>query len=131
MDDWDFIELDSGKGEKLLDIAAYRQWRLEKNQEVDESDDKEQALEEMRAEVATKYAKLKEDIATLTLVQARRLYQYLQGESLRQIAESEAPSVNHKQIERTLKKICKKWGWDAEQFNQAKLIWVYGQSYLE
>jgi len=131
MEDWDLIELDSGKGERLLDIVAYRKWQVEQCEDIDtdEVEARGRKYDGMRAEAKVRYEKLKADIAALTPLQSRRLFQYLQGRSLLKIAESENPQVSHYTIRDTLRDICKKW--NIEGLNSAKAIWQYGKLYLD
>lgn len=131
MPDWNFIELDAAKGERLLDLAAFQKWQADKHIESEDREAKDRALEEMRAEVKGQYEKIKAGIAQLTPAQARRLFLYLEGESLADITNYETLGVSRDTIYKTLVKVCKKWGWTLEELNQARAIWKYGRNYLE
>ena len=133
MEDWNLIELDSNKGKKLLDIAAYRDWQAKQYEDIDpdEVEARERAYGEMRAEVKERYAQLKADIAALTILQTRRLFRYLEGESWAEIAQSENPQVSRYTVRDTLLAICNKWEWTIGQLRQARAIWQYGKLYLD
>ena len=131
MDNWDFINIDSGKGEKLLDLAAFHDWQikqLEEDSSIGVTESMEPTYSEMKMEAKRYCDQLKDSFVNLTPTQARRLFQYLQGQSLEEIASSETPRVNRQTVNTTLVRICKKRGWNLGQIAK---IWQYGTRYLE
>ncbi len=127
MKDRHIIVLPNGVIESIINKRSYNTWLSEKTTEEAE----EPQYDGLRAEVKERYEKLKADMSTLTVLQAKRLFQYLQGQSREEIAQSASPPVSRDTIYTTIIRICKKWGWSNEQLNQARTVWEYGQAYLE
>lgn len=127
MKDRNIIVLPNEVVERIADKKSYNVWLFEKT--VEEAE--EPQYDGLRAEARELYEKLKADMSTLTILQARRLFQYLQGQPLEEIAQSENPQVSWQTIQKTLKGICRKWKWNTEQLNQAKFVWEYGRLYSE
>ncbi len=127
MRDRDIVVLPNEIVERIADKKSYNVWLSENIAEEAE----EPQYDGLRAEAKELYEKLKADMSTLTVLQARRLFQYLQGQSREEIAQSENPQVSRDTIYTTIIRICNKWGWTAKQLEQTRAVWEYGQTYLD
>ena len=124
MEEREYSELDSDKGQWLLDIAAFREWQIDQHNSgsitvVKPDKGHYQELRETALELYKQLYGSAQSIPDNTRI---RLFRYVAGETLEEIAESE--SVTRQAIHKSLKQML-----NGMTIKQARQIWFYGQHY--
>jgi len=132
MSEWDFIYLDSAKGEWLLDIAAFSQWQIDGHNVTAPKESKKAkelrqlSYNKMRDDVKGLYQNLNSRSQMLPVKTRIRLFSYLAGMSMHQIGKAEIPPVSRQAIHKNLKHAMNGFG-----LKKARQVWVYYKLYIE
>ncbi len=108
--------------EWMMDVAAYRQWQLPSAPEDGECRDK--LYNGLRDEATGLYYQLLDTSERTSDKSAMRLFRYLQGDSVEDIASTETPPVSRQAVHKCLQITIRGLGVGVKRM---RFVWNWGQ----